>query len=177
MDKEAKFEQFKKQQRLHPEFAGIYADTFLSTPHEMRQYTELLVFKEHVEDEHLAGVLLIQPHTTWRDLRVLLANELGIQCGAEEELVLSRGVRGLKSEDAFGDGTMGEVGPAPHPGQLAAWHHPLCPIQLTQNHKLVYPFFFPGVPCSRCGPTRSTNHNHGRVDPDAFYGCEARPGR
>ena len=141
IDKEAKFEQFKKQQRLHPEYAGIYADTFLSTPNEMRQYIELLVFKEKAFDEHLMGVLLIQPHTTWLDLRLMVADELGIRCDAEEELVLSRGVRGLKAGQAFPVGMAGELASAAPERRVAGWHHPICPIQLTQNHKLVYPFF------------------------------------
>lgn len=32
LEKENKFEQFKRQQKLHPEYAGSYADVFLSTP-------------------------------------------------------------------------------------------------------------------------------------------------
>lgn len=134
IDKETKFEQFKKQQRLHPEYAGIYADTFLSSPNEMRQYAELLVFKGCVADDQLLGMLLIQPHMTWRDLRRMLIDELGIRCGSDEELSLSRGVHSLKLDS--GEDTTSY-------NAQAHWdhRHQLCPIQLTQNHKLVYPFF------------------------------------
>ena len=44
LEKENKFEQFKRQQKLHPEFAGIYADAFLATPQEVHFFRELLVF-------------------------------------------------------------------------------------------------------------------------------------
>ena len=33
--KEAKYEQFKRQQRLHPEYAGVYAEAFLEKPQKM----------------------------------------------------------------------------------------------------------------------------------------------
>ena len=41
--KQAKYEQFKKEQRLHPEYAGVYAEAFL-TDKEMHHYQELRVF-------------------------------------------------------------------------------------------------------------------------------------
>jgi hypothetical protein len=37
-EKSAKYEQFKKQQRLYPEYAGVYADTFLANPQALHHY-------------------------------------------------------------------------------------------------------------------------------------------
>ena len=37
-EKSAKYEQFKKQQRLYPEYAGVYADTFLANPQTRDHY-------------------------------------------------------------------------------------------------------------------------------------------
>ena len=67
--KEAKFEAFKKQQRLHPEFAGVYADTFLTKPDEMRHYQELTVCRGAASEGAVVGVLQYEPHTTVRELR------------------------------------------------------------------------------------------------------------
>lgn len=132
VEKEARFEQFKKQQRLHPEYAGIYADAFLSTPQEMKHFQELLVFKEEACQSGLMGVLQIEPHTTMRDLRQMLQDELGMLNDREEELVLSRSVytAGTAAEH-------GQIGPTSRDQE----RHPVLPIVLTQNHKLVYPFF------------------------------------
>ena len=41
--KHAKYEEFKKQQRLHPEYAGVYAEAFLANK-EMHHFQELRVF-------------------------------------------------------------------------------------------------------------------------------------
>ena len=49
----------------------------------MEHYIELLVFRERVADDAIAGMLQIQPHTTMRELRYLLAHELGMACAAE----------------------------------------------------------------------------------------------
>ena len=75
LEKENKFEQFKRQQKLHPEFAGIYADAFLATPQEVHFFRELLVFDKKVCVDSIVGVLQIQPHTTMRELRLLLRDE------------------------------------------------------------------------------------------------------
>ena len=75
LEKENKFEQFKRQQKLHPEFAGIYADAFLATPQEVHFFRELLVFNKKVCVDSIVGVVQIQPHTTMRELRLLLRDE------------------------------------------------------------------------------------------------------
>ena len=75
LEKENKFEQFKRQQKLHPEFAGIYADAFLATPQEVHFFRELLVFDKKVCVDSIVGVVQIQPHTTMRELRLLLRDE------------------------------------------------------------------------------------------------------
>lgn len=148
LEKESKFEQFKKQQKLHPEYAGIYADAFLATPLEMRFFRELLVFQKQARVDTIVGMVQLQPHTTMRELRLLLRDELGL-VGGEEELALSRGAfpedAGLSASDEEGcssaiprsraDG--GSVADA----ASAAVQTALCPIQLTQNHKLACTFF------------------------------------
>ncbi|KAL3908462.1 MAG: hypothetical protein SGPRY_009789 [Prymnesium sp.] len=126
IEKEAKFEQFKKHQRLHPEYAGIYAETFLSTRQELQQFVELLVFREQPRRECVVGLVQVQPHTTMGELRLMLSAELGISCGNEEELMLSRGILEDIGEPSSEDGST---------------EHLLCPIQLTQNHKLIHTMF------------------------------------
>ena len=111
----------------------MYADTFLTKPEEMRHYQELTVYHTRVSDDSVAGVLQYEPHTTVRDLRRRLITELGIECGNEEDLIIGRtcaaGCRGGDG-DGDGDGDGGDL-----IGGL------VCPIPLTQNHKLVYPLF------------------------------------
>ena len=76
------------------------------------------------------GMLLIQPHTTVRELRLQLQTELGFKAQNEEELCLSRGMymhMDDKDDKAAGGGS--------------ALADEQCPIPPTQNHKLVYAFF------------------------------------
>ena len=121
-EKEIKYEQFKKQQRLHPEYAGVYADAFLGNEKRMRNFQELLVFERTIGAGTLAGVLQIEPHTTVGELRQKVEVELGFVCEADEELALSRGLYYTSAE---------------HPSSPEE----LCPILLTQNHKVVQPLF------------------------------------
>ena len=76
LEKENKFEQFKKQQKLHPEYAGVYADAFLATPQEMHFFRELLVFHKQARADTIIGMVQLQPHTTMRELRLLLRDVL-----------------------------------------------------------------------------------------------------
>jgi hypothetical protein len=124
MAKEAKFEQFKKQQQLHPEYAGVYAETLIEKQ-EMHQYQELRVFRGRVDEGTIVGILHFEPHTTLRELRRMLQTNLGFDCdNPEEELSLSRGSYDPGGEDAT----------EPIDGLL-------CPIPLTQNHKVVHTLF------------------------------------
>ena len=167
--KESKFEQFKKQQKLHPEYAGVYADAFLTSVTPLQYYRELLVFHKAARAESVAGVLQVQPHTTLRDLRFMLKAELGISSAVEEELALYRAVlpedmaRGLLGEDDEGEATGGAGGAGSGSGSGSGGagsggggggqgssaadeaalgrRGGLCPIQPTQSHKLAYTFF------------------------------------
>ena len=136
LEKENKFDQFKKEQKLHPEYAGIYADAFLAAPLEMHFFRELLVFHKQVRVDTIVGMVQLQPHTTMRELRLLLRDELGL-VGGEEELALSRSAfpedAGLAVSDEEGGSAVG--------ASSAAVQTALCPIQLTQNHKLACTFF------------------------------------
>lgn len=135
LEKENTFDQFKKEQKLHPEYAGIYADAFLAAPLEMHFFRELLVFHKQVRVDTVVGMVQLQPHTTMRELRLLLRDELGL-VGGEEELALSRGAF---PEDA-GSSVSDEAGSAVEAASAAA-QTALCPILLTQNHKLACTFF------------------------------------
>ena len=149
--KESKFEQFKRQQKLHPEYAGVYADAFLTSETPLQYFRELLVFHKAARVDAVVGVLQLQPHTTLRDLRFMLKAELGISSAVEEELALYRAVlpddiaRGLMpggdDEGAgAGAGASGGCG-AGVADEASLGRGVLCPIQPTQSHKLAYTFF------------------------------------
>ena len=126
IEKEAKFEAFKKQQRLHPEFSGIYADTFLCTPRAVDHFQELLVFSEDTAAPSVRGALQLEPHTTVRELRQMLFDELSLPprialAHACHEPLLPRKLSATER------------------AQLAS--RARCAILPTQNHKLAYPFF------------------------------------
>lgn len=121
VDKEAKYEYFKRQQRLHPEYAGIYADAFNAMQQDMRRFQELLVFHGAATPERIAGILHLFPDTTLRCLRQQLSDELGLMGG--DDLLLRRTT--MIGSHA-GEGTSSRAS---------------CPLPPTQNHKLVYPFF------------------------------------
>jgi len=60
----------------------------------MRNYVELLVFRGGVSDTTVAGLLQITPHTTIRDVRMMLRSQLGFASAESavdvEDLILSR---------------------------------------------------------------------------------------
>ena len=139
-EKSAKYEQFKKQQRLYPEYAGVYADTFLANPQALHHYQELLVFNGTPSAASIAGVLQCEPHTTLRELRQKLQEELGFRLKEDTVLDLSRGTYSEAAAAADGAAADGAVAA----GAVASGGEPideLVPLPTTQNHKLVYPLF------------------------------------
>ena len=120
-DKDAKFQYFKKQQSLHPEYAGIYADSFIGTNLNMRRFQELLVCYGAATPECVAGALHMLPDTTLGYLRHQLGEELGFD--GVEHLRLRRAM--FIANKSAG----------------ATLHQASCPLPSTQNHKLAYPFF------------------------------------
>jgi len=135
--KENQYDSFLKQQRLHPELAGVYAEEYMTAADAQinKHYLELKVFRgDHAVPDAIAGIVQVEPHTTFRDVRLLLQEELGFDCEVGEELVLSR----TTYSEGGGDGGNGGNGGG---GEGDAWRKLLCPIPLTQNHKLVAPYF------------------------------------
>ena len=110
----------------------MYAEAFLEKMQELHTWRELFVFEGSASRGMVSGVLQIQPHTTFRDLRRMLAADLQIGtvdpqgAAAEADLNLFRAV--LDDDNPTADASAG----------AAAELSPLLP---TQNHKLVYPFF------------------------------------
>ena len=91
--KENQYDSFLKQQRLHPELAGVYAEEYMTAADAQinKHYLELKVFRgDHAVPDAIAGIVQFEPHTTFRDVRLLLQEELGFDCEVGEELVLSR---------------------------------------------------------------------------------------
>ena len=93
----------------------------------MASSQELLVFSGSPSETTVVGALQCEPHTTLRELRQKLVVELGFRLKDEEVLVLSRGTYDETAGGASAGGTA-------IPGERV-------PLPLTQNHKLVYPFF------------------------------------
>lgn len=135
-DKEAKYEAFKRQQRLHPEYAGVYADTFLSSQQQMHHYKELRVFLGRPSPDAVVGLIQYQPHNTVRELRTMLQSDLGMVVRDEEQMSIFRAT--------YTDGAVngvGEVADATGTNAADVAAGLRCPIPLTQNHKLVHPLF------------------------------------
>ena len=128
LSKEARYEQYLKQQRLHPELAGVYAEQYMNNAQQInKHYQELRVFRDDVRADSIVGVVQIEPHTTFRDLRLMVQGELGFQCENVEELMLSRTADRSRAEHAA--------------DASGRWRQMSCPIPYTQNHKLVAPHF------------------------------------
>ena len=130
--KNNQYENFLKQQRLHPELAGVYAEQYMTSTEQVGLlYQQLRVYRDAATVSALVGTVQIEPHTTFRDLRVVLQTELGFDCENSEELVLGR----TAGQDAPPSAAAAGGPPA------ESWRRLVCPIPLTQNHKLVHPLF------------------------------------
>ena len=139
----------------------MYAEQYMTRTHNsiIKQYQELRVFRNEPSAAFVAGVVQIEPHTTFRDLRVVLQvrehwvydaavldcmgyvpmsastqAELGFECESGEDFVLSR------TDYPDGEATKCDTTENDR-ADASAWRRLICPIFLTQNHKLVAPLF------------------------------------